>query len=109
MIRRKPHKGDEAAARVFIQSLVGGTGAVEQRESEGAWPDAESCTGSALTCPNAECLTCGERDCPHGESLHYHHDGCPACDVINSQDHVMACGCVVRNGEPVRRCQAHGG
>jgi len=28
-------------------------------------------------------------------------------DEVNSQDHTMWCGCVVRNGEPVRMCDHH--
>lgn len=28
---------------------------------------------------------------------------------MNSQDHVMKCGCVVGNGEVVKRCPNHGG
>lgn len=42
-----------------------------------------ACTGHVDTCPNDECLVCGVRDCPDDEPLHYHHDGCPACDVLD--------------------------
>ena len=33
-------------------------------------------------CPDAECSTCGKIVCPHGEPMHFHHDGCPACAMM---------------------------
>lgn len=29
--------------------------------------------------------------------------------IINAQDFVMKCGCVVRNGEIIKSCPTHGG
>lgn len=45
------------------------------------------------------------------------HQNCSVCQkpknhkqtVINSQDHIMNCGCVIANGEYVEQCVEHGG
>jgi hypothetical protein len=36
-------------------------------------------------CVDPECIVCGKICCPHSEPLHFHHDGCPACAMLEKQ------------------------
>ena len=37
-------------------------------------------------CQDPECWTCGAIICPHGGEMHFHHDGCPTCAEMESQN-----------------------
>ena len=37
-------------------------------------------------CDDPECWTCGKIICPYGGEMHFHHDGCPTCAEMESEN-----------------------
>jgi hypothetical protein len=37
-------------------------------------------------CDDPECWECGKIICPYGGEMHFHHDGCPICAQMESQN-----------------------
>ena len=51
---------------------------------------------------------CASQAFTGGQGLEFFPCTCGAADVeVDSQDYEMECGCIVRNGESIWRCEEH--